>query len=84
MRIQNRLFAIADDAPLNLHFAIMSDTIGNGLEIQIENFIKEHSETGLIMIGTLQKIRNNTSANSNPYAADYDDIYLLKQIVDKY
>jgi replicative DNA helicase len=83
-RIQNRLFEITDDAPSNLHFAIMSDTIGNGLEIQIENFIKEHSETGLIVIDTLQKIRNNTSANVNPYAADYDDINALKQIADKY
>lgn len=80
-RIQNRLFEITDDAPPNLHFAIMSDTIGNGLEIQIENFMKEHSETGLIVIDTLQKVRNNTSANVNPYAADYDDINALKQIV---
>lgn len=83
-RIQNRLFEITDDAPSNLHFAIMSDTIGNGLEIQIENFIKEHSETGLIVIDTLQKVRSNTSANVNPYAADYDDINALKQIADKY
>lgn len=83
-RIQNRLFEITDDAPPNLHFAIMSDTIGNGLEIQIENFIKEHSETGLIVIDTLQKVRSNTSANVNPYAADYDDINALKQIADKY
>ena len=83
-RIQNRLFEITDDAPPNLHFAIMSDTIGNGLEIQIENFIKEHSETGLIVIDTLQKIRNNTSANVNPYASDYDDINALKQISDRH
>lgn len=83
-RIQNRLFEITDDAPSNLHFAIMSDTIGNGLEIQIENFIMEHSDTGLIVIDTLQKVRSNTSANVNPYAADYDDINALKQIADKY
>jgi hypothetical protein len=83
-RIQNRLFEITDDAPPNLHFAIMSNTIGNGLEIQIENFIKEHSQTGLIVIDTLQKVRSNTSVNVNPYAADYDDINVLKQIADKY
>ena len=83
-RIQNRLFEITDDAPPNLHFAIMSDTIGNGLEIQIENFIKEHSDTGLIVIDTLQKVRSNSTANVNPYAADYDDINALKQIADKY
>ena len=44
-RIQSRLFEITDDAPPSLHFAIMSDAIGNGLEIQIENFLKEHPST---------------------------------------
>ena len=83
-RIQNRLFEITDDAPPTLHFAIMSDAIGNGLENQIENFIKEHPDTGLIVIDTLQKVRSNASANANPYAADYDDINALKQIADKH
>ncbi|MEA5085220.1 MAG: AAA family ATPase [Lachnospiraceae bacterium] len=83
-RIQNRLFEITDEAPNTLHFAIMSDTIGNGLETQIENFIKEYPETGLIVIDTLQKVRSNISTNVNPYAADYGDINTLKQIADKY
>lgn len=83
-RIQNRLFEITDDAPPTLHFAIMSDAIGNGLENQIENFIKEHPDTGLIVIDTLQKVRKTVSSNVNPYAADYDDINALKQIADKH
>lgn len=83
-RIQSRLFEITDEAPSTLHFAIMSDAIGNGLESQIENFIKEHPDTGLIVIDTLQKVRKTVSANVNPYAADYDDINALKQIADKY
>lgn len=83
-RIQSRLFEITDEAPSTLHFAIMSETIGNGLENQIENFISEHPNTGLIVIDTLQKIRKTVSANVNPYAADYDDINVLKHIADKY
>lgn len=83
-RIQSRLFEITDEAPPTLHFAIMSDAIGSGLEHQIENFIKEHPNTGLIVIDTLQKVRKTVSANVNPYAADYDDINTLKQIADKY
>lgn len=83
-RIQSRLFEITDEAPSTLHFAIMSETIGNGLENQIENFISEHPDTGLIVIDTLQKIRKIVSVNVNPYAADYDDINALKQIADKY
>lgn len=83
-RIQSRLFEITDDAPTTLHFAIMSEAIGNGLENQIEDFINEHPNTGLIVIDTLQKIRKIVSSNVNPYAADYDDINALKQIADKY
>lgn len=83
-RIQSRLFEIADEAPPTLHFAIMSDAIGHGLENQIENFIKEHPATGLIVIDTLQKVRKTVSGNVNPYAADHDDINALKQIADKH
>ncbi len=83
-RIQSRLFEITDEAPATLHFAIMSDTIGHGLENQIESFIKEHPSTGLIVIDTLQKVRKTVSANVNPYASDYDDISALKQIADRH
>lgn len=83
-RIQSRLFELTEEAPPSLHFAIMSDAIGNGLEIQIENFIMEHPGTGLIVIDTLQKVRKTVSSNVNPYAADYDDINALKQIADKH
>lgn len=84
VRIQRRLFEITDEAPPILHFAIMSDAIGNGLENQIEDFIKEHPDTGMIVIDTLQKVRKTVSTNVNPYAADYDDINSLKQIADKH
>lgn len=83
-RIQSRLFELTDEAPPTLHFAIMSDSIGSGLEHQIENFVKEHPDTGLIVIDTLQKVRKTVSSNVNPYAADYDDINALKQIADKH
>lgn len=83
-RIQGRLFEITDEASPTLHFAIMSDAIGSGLENQIESFIKEHPDTGLIVIDTLQKVRKTASTNANPYAADYDDINALKQIADKH
>lgn len=61
----------------------MSDAIGSGLEHQIESFLKEHPDTGLIVIDTLQKVRKTVCANVNLYAADYDDINALKQIADK-
>jgi hypothetical protein len=82
-RIQTRLFDITDEAPENLHFATMSEVVGEGLENQIEDFLKSHPDTLLIVIDTLQRIRK-VSADANPYASDYRDIGILKQLADKH
>ena len=83
LRIQNRLFEITEDAPPTLHFAVMSQQLHNGLVEQIEQFLKEHPQTRLIVIDTLQRIR--TAGNdANPYASDYRDIGVLKALADKH
>ena len=81
-RIQSRLFDTGADAPADIHFAVLADGIGAGLEEQIESFLAEQPDTMLIVIDTLQKIRSAT--NDNAYAADYHDIGLLKAIADKH
>ena len=81
-RIQTRLFDLTEDAPSTLHFAIMADTLKHGLEQQIEQFLTEHSDTKLVVIDTLQRIRG-TGSDSNLYANDYQDIGILKQLADK-
>ena len=82
-RIQSRLFDLTEDAPPTLHFAVMSQQLHNGLVEQIEQFLKEHPTTGLIVIDTLQRIR--TAGNdANAYASDYRDIGVLKTLADKY
>jgi RecA-family ATPase len=80
-RIQGRLFDITDDAPSNIYFATFAEDIGNGIEEQIENFVSEHSDTKLIVIDTLQKIRSAISDNA--YANDYKEIGVLKSIADR-
>jgi len=80
-RIQNRLFEITEDAPPDIHFAVCAGQIGDGLEAQIENFVAEHPETGLIVIDTLQKVRR--MSYDNAYASDYRDIGALKALADK-
>jgi hypothetical protein len=80
-RIQSRLFDITDDAPPNVYFVIMANGIGKGLEEQIANFIKEHPDTSLIVIDTLQKVRS--ISNDNAYASDYRDLGILKTLADK-
>jgi len=82
-RIQNRLFQITDEAPDNLHFAIMADQINLGLQDQIGGFIKEHPDTRLVVIDTLQRIRGLIQ-DSNAYANDYRDISSLKALADKH
>lgn len=44
MRIQNRLYEIADEPTDSLFFSVMSELIGNGLEEQIKQFKSEHAE----------------------------------------
>ena len=82
-RIQNRLFEITDTAPSNLHFAVMANQIGSGLQQQIEEFLKQEPGTRLIVIDTLQRVRG-MDVSSNAYANDYRDICELKQIADKH
>ena len=82
-RIQSRLFQIADDAPEALHFATIAAGIGQGLEVQLTNFLAQHPDTSLVVIDTLQRVRN-TSDGGNPYASDYRDISALKALADKH
>ena len=82
-RIQSRLFDLTEDAPPTLHFAVMSQQLHNGLVEQIEQFLKEHPATGLIVIDTLQRIRT-MSNDANPYANDYRDIGVLKALADRH
>lgn len=82
-RIQNRLFQITEDAPDSLHFATLAGSIGGGLEEQLRGFLAEHPGTALVVIDTLQRVRQ-PSENANPYASDYRDITALKRLADEY
>ena len=68
-RIQNRMFMMygVNDTP-NLHFATAAGKIGNGLDEQLENFMQEHPDTKLIIIDTMQKIRE-VGGEAYSYAA---------------
>jgi RecA-family ATPase len=81
-RIQNRLHKIIDEATDNLIFAMNSDTISTGLIEQISNFIDDHSDTKMIIIDTLQKVRDDINV-ANQYAADYKELNELKAIAYK-
>ena len=83
-RIQSRMFmmyGVADTA--SLHFATAANKIGNGLDEQLENFIKEHPDTKLVVIDTMQKIRE-AEGEAYSYASDYEIIGKLKRFADRH
>ena len=82
-RIQSRLFDLTESAPPTLHFAVMSEQLHSGLLEQIEQFLKERPNTGLVVIDTLQRIRS-AGNEANPYASDYRDVGVLKALADQY
>lgn len=82
-RIQSRLFDLTEDAPPTLHFAVMSEQLHNGLLEQMEQFLREHPATGLVIIDTLQRIRA-VGSEVNPYASDYRDIGVLKALAERH
>lgn len=82
-RIQNRLFQLTDDAPSTLRFANLSGCIGDGLENQISSFLSEHPDTNLIVIDTLQKIRD-IIPDTNSYISDYRDLSSLKNLAESH
>ncbi len=83
-RLQNRLFMLSEElenVPTNAHLCVEISKMGGELESKIRNFICEHSDTNLIIIDTLQKVRGNNESN---YISDYEDITILKNLADEF
>ena len=83
-RIQSRMFMMygINDTD-RLHFATAAGKIGNGLDEQLENFVREHPDTRLIIIDTMQKIRE-VGGEAYSYASDYEIIGKLKRFADRH
>ena len=83
-RMQTRLFRMFGvEGVDNLHLAFTANNLNNGLDKQIEGFMQEHPDTKLIIIDTLQKVRESGGDNYS-YANDYQIITRLKQFSDSY
>ena len=76
----SRMFGV--EGTDSLHFAVYAKQLGAGLDEQLEKFIRDHPDTRLIIIDTLQKIRE-VNADSYSYANDYDIVGRMKQFADK-
>ena len=83
-RLQERLYRMfGTDSTDNLFFSVSADSLGNGLDAQLQRFMQEHTDTSLIIIDTLQKVRE-VGGDNYSYANDYEIITRLKQFADKY
>lgn len=83
-RLQRRSYQMFDinDTP-NLHFAIVSKTINDGLIGQLKSFLEKHNDTKLIIIDTFQKVCDAYNDKVS-YSKDYRIISILKELTDEY
>ena len=83
-RLQKRLSRMFGmESSEDFHFATQSKNLNAGLEEQLNRFLKEHTNAKLIIIDTLQKVRE-VSGDKSGYASDYDIVTKLKNFSDKY
>lgn len=83
-RLQERLYRMfGTDGAENLFFSVSAGQLGNGLDEQLTRFMQEHPDTKLIIIDTLQKVRE-VGGDNYSYANDYEIITRLKKLADSY
>ncbi len=83
-RLQRRLsqmFGI--ESADNLYFATQAKTLKEGLDGELEEFVKQHTDARLIIIDTLQKVRE-VGGETFSYSNDYEIVTKLKAFSDKY
>ena len=83
-RLQKRLYRMfGTDGTDNLYFSVSARNLNGGLFEQLEKFISENPDTRLIIIDTLQKVRESATEKYS-YASDYEVIAQLKNFSDRY
>lgn len=83
-RLQRRLsIMFGVESADNLFFATQAKTLNEGLDQQLEEFLKAHTDARLIIIDTLQKVRE-VGGERYSYASDYEIVTRLKAFSDKY
>lgn len=81
-RLQTRLYRMfGSESTDNMHLSTVSKQLGNGLIEQLNRFITDHKDTNLIIIYTLQKVRE-VGGEKFSYANDYEIISQLKRFAD--
>ena len=83
-RLQKRLSQMFGmEGSENFYFATKSKSLNAGLEQQLVQFVTDHKDARLIIIDTLQKVRE-VGGDKFSYASDYEIVTKLKAFSDKY
>ena len=83
-RLQSRFYRMfGTDSADNLHFSTVANSVNGGLENQLRGFLEAHKDTKLVIIDTLQKVREE-SKETYSYANDYQIIARLKAFAGAY
>ena len=83
-RLQERLYRMFGTAENeNLFFSVSAKQLGKGLDEQLTRFLREQPDTSMIIIDTLQKVRE-VGGDNYSYANDYQIITRLKAFADTY
>ena len=76
---------VGHEIPTNFDYVGTSRTLDTGLLDQIENYLKDHPDTGLVVIDVFEKIRTAPlSVKETDYRHAYRDLDPLNQLTEKY
>ena len=67
----------------DLYFCTRSELLGRGFEEGVDSFLQRQQGIGLVIVDTLQKIRE-VGRESPSYGADYRTMDLLKELSERY
>lgn len=84
-RLQGRLMKTETETAdvTRLHLATASLGINNGLLEQTHNFLTEYPNTKMIIVDTLERIRD-TEQDKSMYSCDYRDMTALREITNRH
>ena len=84
-RLQRRMNKLLNGAPAPpwLHFGTDTITLEDDLLEVLNEHIKEHPQTKLVIIDTLQKIRGQSMSGERWYGHDYREVGVIKEFADR-
>lgn len=83
-RLQQRLFRMFGvESADKLYLATKARSLNEGLDQELEEFVNRHQDARLVIIDTLQKVRE-VGGDRYSYSSDYEIVTKLKGFSDKY